>query len=252
MTPPKPASAPKNGSKNTTKHGPKHGHRLAEQVYGTLHEQIRAGKYIEGDKLPSESQLSSLFDVSRSVIREALTRLQGDGLTRTHQGIGTFVATQPRRHSPPGAADGQVSQYLQSLEARIVLEVEAARLAALRRSRAQLEAIQAANGDLREQIARGLLGREQDIRFHNCIAEASGNRNFPILLQSIGELTTRTITAGLKLGRGQIRSRVVEEHAAIVEAIALGDSEAAATYMRYHMFQARSALTGDYLRADPS
>lgn len=224
--------------------------KLADVVYGAILEQIVSGKIIEGDKLPSESELCAKFNVSRSVTREALMRLQVDGLTKTHTGIGTFVMGRPLHLLKPVSGSSRVSEYLLCLEPRIVLEVEAARLAALRRTKTQLAAIQAANDGLREEIGRGHLGREQDIKFHNCIASAAGNENFLVLLKTIGDLTTQTITAGLELGRGQIRTRVVEEHSSIVDAIAIEDSEGAATYMRYHLFQARSALIGEHHLGD--
>lgn len=220
--------------------------KLAEVVYSQLLEQIQAGKYIRGDKLPSEAQLSEAFNVSRSVTREALMHLQGKGVTRTHKGIGTFVTGTFAPHLPNENGGKSVSEYLLGLEVRSALEVEAARLAALRRTRLQLEAIQAANAGLAEAIGRGNLGREQDIEFHNCIARASDNENFLVLLEAIGSLTTRTISASLQLGRGQMRSKVVEEHANIIDAIAIRDSEGAATCMRFHLYQARAALTAQH------
>ena len=218
--------------------------KLAEVVYGQLLEQIQTGKLIRGDKLPSEAKLSKAYNVSRSVTREALMQLQGNGLTRTHKGIGTFVTSASEPHLPNDNGDKPVAEYIRALEVRAILEVEAARLAALRHSQAQLEAIQAANAGLAEAIGRGTLGREEDIEFHNCIAQAAGNEIFLALLEAIGNLTTRTISASLQIGRGQMRSKVVEEHAAIIDAIAVRDSEGAATCMRFHLYQARAALTG--------
>ncbi|GGB31023.1 FadR/GntR family transcriptional regulator [Allosediminivita pacifica] len=224
--------------------------KLAEIVYGRILEQIMAKQFGEGDKLPSESELSSAFGVSRPVTREALMRLQADGLVTTHKGVGTFVARRPPERLGELADTSEVSGYLLSLEPRIVLEVEAARLAAQRRTRQQMAAIRAAHDALRDAIGRGELGRNEDIDFHDSIAIAAGNENFRMLLRTISNPVHQTITIGLELGRDQ-RRRVVDEHASIVEALNAEDSEAAATYMRYHLFQARAGLVDIHHHMSP-
>ena len=79
--------------------------RLADILYGQIFEQILSGAFKEGDRLPTEHEISSAFDVSRPVVREALIRLQADGLIYARRGAGTFhLGHGPgeRRHSERG------------------------------------------------------------------------------------------------------------------------------------------------------
>ena len=69
--------------------------KRADTVYGQILAEITSGKFTEGDKLPSEAELSMAFDVSRPVVREALLKLSTDGLVPSRRGIGTFVSTKP-------------------------------------------------------------------------------------------------------------------------------------------------------------
>jgi DNA-binding FadR family transcriptional regulator len=219
--------------------------RLAETVYGQILEQIVAAKFEEGDKLPSEAELAFAFDVSRPVVREALMRLQADGLVNARRGIGTFVSNKPSNRLTEFANSADISGYLRSFEPRIVIEVEAARLASIRRNKSQLNEIKATIEDLRRAISRGDLGQEEDIAFHDGIANAAGNDYFPKLLDDLRKPVTQTMTIGLELARERSperRNRVIEEHTKIYDAVAAQDSELAAAVMRYHLYQARAAV----------
>ena len=76
---------------------PQRRERLADQIYGHLFESIVGGRYEANEKLPTEKQLAASYDVSRPVVREALMRLQADGLIISRQGAGTFIAKRPPR-----------------------------------------------------------------------------------------------------------------------------------------------------------
>jgi DNA-binding FadR family transcriptional regulator len=219
--------------------------KLADTVYGQILAEITSGKFTEGDKLPSEAELSMAFDVSRPVVREALLRLSTDGLVQSRRGIGTFVSTKPSTRLTELADAASLSSYVRSFEPRIVIEVEAARLAALRRSRGHLEAIRQTIDDLNEAIMRGELGQSQDIAFHDAIAIAAGNEYFPALLRDLRRPVLETMNIGLELARERAparRLRVVEEHTRIFNAISIEDSDSAASYMKYHLLQARAAM----------
>ncbi|GGA43205.1 hypothetical protein GCM10011499_10970 [Pelagibacterium lentulum] len=105
--------------------------------------------------------------------------------------------------------------------------------------------IKAANEALKEQLSAGELGRDEDLAFHDAISHASGNEYFGHLLNEIRKPIVGTVALGLELARDRssaLRTRVVEEHNWIISAISIQDSEGAATYMRYHLFQARAGL----------
>src|SRR6187549_3707635 len=102
--------------------------RLADILYGQILEQILAGSFKEGDRLPTEHEISSAFDVSRPVVREALIRLQADGLIYARRGAGTFVRAVPPSAITNFAMPANISGYLKSFEVRFALEAAAARL----------------------------------------------------------------------------------------------------------------------------
>ena len=109
---------------------------LAQELVTVLSEQIRDGHLKRGDKLPTESAIMDAHGVSRTVVREAISRLQAAGQVETRHGIGTFVLDTP---SPSGfridpATVVTLRDVLAILELRISLEVESAGLAAQRRS----------------------------------------------------------------------------------------------------------------------
>lgn len=222
---------------------------LAEIAYGQILELIMSDKIVLGDKLPSEAALSSALGVSRPITREALLRLQADGLIRTQKGIGSFVSRNPPKWLAQLTDVSDVSGFLRCLEPRIALEVEAARLAAQRRSRGQLANIRKANDELRAEIERGNPGCNEDIAFHAAISIATGNDHFLTLLKSMADQINQVIAIGLEIERKKTNARplrVVEEHCSIANAIANKDGEAAATFMRHHLLQARTGLTDMY------
>lgn len=219
--------------------------RLADIVYGQILTEISSGRHNAGDKLPSEAELSLRFGVSRPVVREALLRLGSDGLVQSRRGIGTFVSKKPSTRLTELADSSELSLYLRAFEPRIVLETEAARLAAERRTRSDIDRAHAAIEDLRNAIAAGELGQAQDIAFHEAIAEAAGNDFFGALLNDLRAPVAQTMNIGLELARGRSagrRLRIIEEHTRVLDAIAAGDGQAAASYMKYHLLQARAAL----------
>lgn len=220
--------------------------RLADVLYGQLLEQIASSRMEEGRRLPSEAEIGTMFGASRPVVRQALMRLQVDGLVYARKGAGTFVRTRPPERLTDFAEPADVASYLRSLEARAALEGEAARLAAVRRTKDQLAAIHKATRALEDALSDGRLGQDADLAFHMAVAEATGNELFPRLLGELGDLMRGSMTMALGLtrtGSELRRNRVLGEHRQIADAIAAQDAEGAALYMRYHLTQTRLRTT---------
>ena len=112
----------------------------------TLSEEIRGGGLKPGEKLPTELAMMTKHGVSRTVVREAISKLQSSGLVTTRHGIGTFVqnGAPPVRFELEAKSIPTVLDVLAMLEFRISLESEAAALAAARRTDEQLEALRRA------------------------------------------------------------------------------------------------------------
>ncbi|MDC6169985.1 FadR/GntR family transcriptional regulator, partial [Paucibacter sp. XJ19-41] len=119
---------------------------LALGLVEALGDRIREGRLNAGDKLPTEAAIMAEFEVSRTVVREAISKLQAAGLVETRHGIGTFVLGLGEGAAFRIAPDqmGTLTDVVAVLELRIGVETEAAALAAQRRSAAQLAAMQEA------------------------------------------------------------------------------------------------------------
>lgn len=221
--------------------------RLSDKLYGFILDRILSGELQVGDRLPSEHEIVRQYEMSRPVVREALLRLRADGLITAHQGLGTFVTHQPEVRIKSFDDAGNVPAYLRAQELRQPIEGESARLAALRRTRTQLKAIETAHRAFVQQVGdKGLLP-EADLAFHMSVARASGNELYVTVLESLLEPIQGFMRLALNLtrtGSTQRAQLVIAEHEAIFQAIQAQDGEQARTAMLYHLTQARSRLVG--------
>jgi DNA-binding FadR family transcriptional regulator len=224
--------------------------RLSDTIYGQLLEEIMAGRFSAGDRLPTENQLAQRFSVSRPVVREALQRLQTDGVVIARQGSGTYVQRSPSQRVAELTSTVSLHEVLQVMEVRMALEELSARLAARNRSEEQVRAIVQARQALGEVFGQQAAAIEADYAFHRAIAVASGN---PLLVEALDLLSERVkggMNVTLSLTREaseQRRARVLDEHDRIVHAIRIGDADSAAIAMRYHLDQARNRLLDRHL-----
>jgi GntR family transcriptional regulator, transcriptional repressor for pyruvate dehydrogenase complex len=220
--------------------------RLADVLYGQLLEQIMAGVLAPGDKLPTENAICEAFQVSRPVVREALMRLQADGLVESRRGSGTYLLHAPSPDISRFAEPAEFAGYLRAFEVRLAIEPVAARFAAERRTADDLVRIKRLAQELSDAIASGQKGQKLDIAFHRAIALATGNEVFARQLDALSvELEGFMGTAlGLtNLGSSQRKETVLEEHQQIIDAIEMGDGDLAAVYMQFHLSQARRRIT---------
>ncbi len=221
---------------------------LAQELVTVLTERIRDGHLKRGDKLPTESAIMEEQGVSRTVVREAISRLQAAGQVETRHGIGTFVLDAP---SPSGfridpATIVTLRDVMAILELRISLEVECAGLAAQRRNPEQLAAMRAALDALAESVARSSDAVASDFQFHLQIAMSTGNRYFTDIMTHMGTgIIPRTRLNSARLAHDDEQhylNRLKHEHEAIYEAIARQDAEAARAAMRLHLTNSRERL----------
>lgn len=221
--------------------------RLADQLYEQILRRIVAGQLSEGDRLPSEMELSRSFQVSRPVVREALMRLRADGLVAARKGSGTYVRRCPAPDFMDLAPGGSIADLFRCWELRIPVECEAAFLAAQRRTSADLRAIEGALKEFEGLLTTLASGSDADLRFHRAVAAASGNQLFVSVLDTMHD----SIDQGMKLAHrlswtdNKDRLRVLlDEHLPIFEAIAARDSEAAREAMRHHVENSRDRILG--------
>ncbi|WP_406277577.1 FadR family transcriptional regulator [Nocardia sp. NBC_00881] len=219
--------------------------RLADRVAAMLSEEIDSGQLAEGDRLPTEVELVKQLGVSRTVVREAVSRLRNAGLVEPRQGLGVFVTSRRTRPLDLAAeAADTKSKVLQIVEVRRALEAEAAGLAATRvtpdtvaRIRQALDAIDAA-------VRAGGDGVDEDLSFHRTIAESTGNSVMASTVRYLGDLMHGGIrvTRANEARRADFIAAVRQEHHAILAAIEAGDTGAARAAARRHMKHAAARL----------
>lgn len=225
------------------------GRGLAHELVERLKERILGGDIEPGQKLSPESSLMAEFSVSRTVVREAISRLQAAGLVETFQGRGSFVLALPETSTTFSLEASQIRSHrdvLDMLDFRIGLEAEAAGLAAGRRTEQQLKAIERALADFRRTSENPSRAVEADFAFHLKIASASGNRFYTELLGSLGPmmimLPRTRLDVSYSLADETHFTRVTLEHENIYDAIARSDPEGARAAVRVHLSNSRHRL----------
>lgn len=212
---------------------------LASRVADSLRDKIRSDDLAAGTRLPSELAMARHFGVSRTVIREAIALLKVDGLLETRKGSGAFVLDPNPAVLQNGdrLTEESIQSLLNLIEVRRGMEAEAAALAAIRRTPGQLAEIEHALRRIEDAVAAGRDGVEEDARFHQCIAAATGN---PYWLRFV-EMFAQPIRSAVKVTRANEARRedfsrqVQAEHERIVTAIAAGDADLARAAAAEHM-----------------
>jgi GntR family transcriptional repressor for pyruvate dehydrogenase complex len=228
------------------------GARLSDQVAEQLEAEIRRGALVPGDKLPTEARLVEQFHVSRTVVREAVSRLKSLGLVDSRQGSGVFVSTQasfaPLHFEAHHAASKEA--VVQMVEVRRALEAEVAALAAQRRTPADLRQIDQAMQALDAAVQAGGNGVTEDVQLHRAIAEAARNPFLIQTLEYLGQflLGATRVTRANEARRIDFAAQVKSEHEAIVKAVQAGDPQAARAAASAHMGNAITRIEG----ADPA
>jgi DNA-binding FadR family transcriptional regulator len=217
-------------------------------VVDGLTARIVQGEIRPGEKLPTEAEIMAAFGVSRTVVREALSRLQAAGVAETRQGVGTFVlerhAEEPFRVEPGDLAT--IRELIAVLELRIAIEAEAASLAAARRTDADLAAMRQALAAYAASIDAAGDAITPDFEFHLQVARAAGNRYFADLMSHLGTVVIPRARINTAWLAGEERSeylrRVGREHEDIYGAIERRDGDAARAAMRTHLSNSRERL----------
>jgi GntR family transcriptional regulator, uxu operon transcriptional repressor len=214
----------------------------AADLQQRLRRHISDSGYAHNDRLPPERALSALFGVTRAELRRALAVLEADGLIWRHVGRGTFVGARPVHNLDDVALLGQLAKPAHVLDARVSIEPELARLAALHAIRTDVEAIRTcaercrSAGDWRTYEA-------WDNNFHHAVARATHNKLLIYLFDTLNVVRRSTVwsqprtTAAPPPGHQSF-----DEHDAVAAAIEAHDPAAAAARMRDHLRSVRDRI----------
>jgi len=218
---------------------------LTGELVRRLAAEIRSSRLKPGERLPTEQELMRQAGVSRTVVREAIAALRAEGLVVTRQGVGAFVAQAPGhglfRIDP--AESASLHQVLLVFELRMGIEVEAAGLAAERRSAEHLLRVEAAHAAFAAAVERGEVAIEADFAFHRALFAATENQYFPRFLEFLGQIiiprqSVRPADWSPREQRAYL-GRVLREHGAVASAVRAGDAPAARLAMRRHLSNGR-------------
>jgi GntR family transcriptional regulator, transcriptional repressor for pyruvate dehydrogenase complex len=227
--------------------GRKHGPSLSEQVVARLTAMIESGSLAPGAKLPPESEIVRRQGVSRTVVREAISKLPAAGLVETRHGVGSFVCApspgNPLRLKPRSV--NTAADVLSVLEVRIGIETEAAALAAVRRTERNLHAMAAAMDEFLKEVRAGHSAVDADFQFHLELARAARNSYFLEIFTALGPGAiprSRYQVDEREPQRQEYLRRINNEHEDIYSAILRGDAEAARAAVRNHLGNSRERM----------
>lgn len=198
---------------------------------------ITSGQLAPGDRLPPERKLAERLGVSRSQLRDAIRKLEFYGILKTLPQSGTFVSGMGIVALEGLLTDVlklERSDFTSLVETRVILEINAAKLAAERRTEMDIVEIQKALDTYEGKIADNYQGVEEDLYFHFKIAEASKNMVMKSLMQVIiPDIVSSFIK--LKVCDKGAKLKAFEDHKEIFQHIINQDSEAASEAMKNHL-----------------
>ena len=195
---------------------------------------IFSGRFRAGDRLPPERALAAEFGVSRPTVRQAVGVLAAHGLVEARVGSGTFVVGTPDRAdlAPP---EGSLSEIM---EARLVFEVGAVRLAARRaqRSREDLGLLSAIVEALEQVEDADSFPVEIDLAFHRAALHLTRNPHLEDLVGSFWAVSAAaTAAAARDTWTRDDTARIAAQHRAVFEALRIGDAELSGFEMERHL-----------------
>lgn len=208
--------------------------RLYRQIADQLRALIERGEFQAGTRLPPERDLAVQLGVSRPSVREALIALEVEGRVEVRMGSGIYV----REAAPRAAAVEHESESpLETIRARALIEGELAAQAAQHMKRAQVSGLREAIALMVQESAAGQMPTQGDRLFHTRIAEASDNS---VLLRVVSDLFDERHNPlfeqlGSHFETARSWAAAIEEHKAVVDAIAHQDPQAARAAMVRHL-----------------
>lgn len=222
--------------------------KVSDRVLEQIRSLITGGKIKPGEKLPPERELTTLFNVSRSSVREAMLKLECLGFVEQRHGEGTFV-----RSMTESPLTGILETCLQNddfisdlMEIRYVLETWGAAAAAERATEAEIKAMQSVLLEMKAARNSGKIGYELNVKLHFLISSATRNTFLVHMMNTISgwiKQVTSRVYASL-YDDLETYDALLEQHAAIVDAIAKGDGDSAFSAMAEHLkFAQRKAET---------
>ena len=220
--------------------------RLSERVFLQIRDAIAAGRYQSGDKLPSENELTGVFKVSRTSVREAMKMLAGQGLVTVRRGLGAYV-----EHRNPSYLTNlqnillrEKDNILELFQIRKILETEAAAWAAEKARPEDIEKMEQLLVKAKMLVRDPKVSRQKlykiNTEFHHTLIKAAGNRTLLKVMSGLMNMLTGGRDIMLQLPGRHVGS--VAGHREILAAIKDGDSAKAKNCMAKHLDAAMETI----------
>lgn len=228
---------------------------LPATIAAELRRRIQHGELEAGGRLPGHRELAAAFSVSVGSVREAISMLISEGLIETRAGLGTFVVDGASAPVPPRPGRPLSRREAEELvEAREVIEVELAAMAAERAGPEQVAGLVRAAERLEAAAASSRAYADADVEFHLVLAEAAGNRYLLRALHDVRTLLREDMELAAEVGIRQFGSLgfSVDSHRQLVDAIAAHDAERARRILAAMVRRNREAVLGLYALGPPA
>lgn len=215
--------------------------RLTDRVKLELDALIARDNLQPGDKLPPTDQLCDAFAVSRTVVREAIASMKAEGRLRSLRGSGVYVSEPPKTVGGSMFMDApqDIGEVLDFIEFRMSIEIEAAGLAAERRTETNLLRMEQAINMFGRHLEDNTLATDADRAFHRAIADATNNPRFRLFVDEMGERLIPRRALGARFADDDEKSLFLDiiqaEHRRIFDAISDRRADDARLAMRQHL-----------------
>ena len=210
--------------------------KIADQVFDQLLDHIRAGVWEAGDKLPSENEMASVFNVSRISVREAVKRFVAMGVVETRQGEGSFLKQISLENCTKNILlplfTMDPPSLLEIIEFRAINEPGAVALAAERITDDELAELECFVADMKRSDIDIRKFVDDDLKFHMAVSKASHN-NFII---QMNDLMFEMLRKGMETTVSKLgRKDGIRYHTEILAALKKRDKNKAVELMREHI-----------------
>jgi len=221
--------------------------RISDQVLDQLLELVQRGEFKPGQKILPERELAEALTVSRTSVRDAISKMVAMGLLEQHQGQGTFVRIpSDATNLLAEAMEAQDASLEDLLEVRMGLECNAAACAARRATEEDIRFLEKSIQEMKEEVASGRLGTEADVSFHMSISFAMKNPLQVYIMKKFYDFLfygIRENLAQLYEKPGNIE-KILEQHSAVLSAIRNHDPDQAFASMQRHIRFVMDFLSG--------
>lgn len=210
--------------------------KLYEEIADRLEKTIISSADNLGQKLPSEQELAKSFGVSRNIVRESFKLLKERGLITLRTGEVAYIS-KPESYTLANlisrmlAMDNIDTQMV--YEMRLLLETDAARLAADRATSSEIDELEAINQEMEQHHDDMSIRIQLDVDFHKQLGDMSGNRLLSLFVSAMTDLRRAMIHQAIQTGGGSLDG--IFYHAKIVKALRAHDGQDAEILMRNHL-----------------